>query len=547
MRFETTGWTEHGEWQASGTILPAVWAPGRPLAVKARLTVTEAHIASLGAEHNLAVDGLIVLVTAERTFDADGRFHQANDERMSTLLTPTGLAIEGGIQGACTNRFGYDWRTPVDLYNSVPLASTISEGGSRRADFELSTVLPADLPPGIYRLRLDFGFSSKNRLVSLNGDVFTYRPFFSGRPAESHLYTALIPASGTHVSGRRVDGLAPEAAPVLGDPGRLQLQRLPRRRWPRRTRPFFAISNRNLIPDDVILPAYDDNGTDLLLARTAVSDRISSRTAVQHPLGSRRAAKITIVVTSPDGKSRISAGVALRRRRAGSGRPPGRSAITAWKPPAYGLYTVACTGWIADIWGNRYDGGGTYHFWIAKRMTLATATFQGMPYPVGGRYGRDIGFDPARPGGCRGRSPSLLRRTPTRANAITSRIKGKATPGGIFGSAQGMLSRCPSPRPANTPPMILATYTDPDGHLWVCDACATRGRLSRRRDDRRPTARSSRSGRNTSTGARPTSKATSSPGRTTASSQHITFPYHRGRRPAHRQRTAEAPTRSNRS
>ena len=66
-------------------------------------------------------------------------------------------------------------------------------------------------------------------------------------------------------------------------------------------------------------------------------------------------------------------------------------------PPAYGQYTVKETGWIRDVWGNRYEGGGTYHFWIAKRMTLATATFQGMPYPVGATYGRDIAFAPAVP------------------------------------------------------------------------------------------------------------------------------------------------------
>ena len=64
---------------------------------------------------------------------------------------------------------------------------------------------------------------------------------------------------------------------------------------------------------------------------------------------------------------------------------------------AYGRYTVIATGWIADMDGRRYEGGGTYRFWIAKRMTLATATFQGQPYPVGSSYGRDIQFNPAVP------------------------------------------------------------------------------------------------------------------------------------------------------
>jgi len=46
-----------------------------------------------------------MLITAERTFDAGGVLRLPSDERMSSLLTPTGLAIEGGVQGAVTNRF----------------------------------------------------------------------------------------------------------------------------------------------------------------------------------------------------------------------------------------------------------------------------------------------------------------------------------------------------------------------------------------------------------------------------------------------------------
>jgi hypothetical protein len=49
------------------------------------------------------VDSLIVLVTAERSFDADGWLRLPSDEKMSTLLTPTGLGIKGGIQGIGAN------------------------------------------------------------------------------------------------------------------------------------------------------------------------------------------------------------------------------------------------------------------------------------------------------------------------------------------------------------------------------------------------------------------------------------------------------------
>jgi len=81
----------------------------------------------------------------------------------------------------------------------------------------------------------------------------------------------------------------------------------------------------------------------------------------------------------------------------GPGATTNNPRFTAWTPMVYGRHTVEARGWIADRWGNRYAGGGTYHFWIAKRMTMATATFQGMSFPVGSSYGREIAFIPAVP------------------------------------------------------------------------------------------------------------------------------------------------------
>ena len=100
---------------------------------------------------------------------------------------------------------------------------------------------------------------------------------------------------------------------------------------------------------------------------------------------------MSVVVTGPDGTT-VSLGKSPFFRQSGNGPTTGRTALTAWKPPAYGQYTVTETGWIQDVWGNKYQGGGTYHSWTANRMTLATAAFQGMPYPIGSVYGRDIAF-----------------------------------------------------------------------------------------------------------------------------------------------------------
>jgi hypothetical protein len=125
---------------------------------------------------------------------------------------------------------------------------------------------------------------------------------------------------------------------------------------------------------------------------------------------------------------------------------------------------VRATGWTQDVWGNRYEGGGTYKFWIAKRMTLATATFQGQSYPVGNRYGRDIGFAPAVPADVSVTATLFVNSDP--GNARTVAYTGKASAGGVFGAAQGMRP-LPFDAPGEYHAQVLAKYTDRDGHLWV--------------------------------------------------------------------------------
>ena len=97
-------------------------------------------------------------------------------------------------------------------------------------------------------------------------------------------------------------------------------------------------------------------------------------------------------------------------------------------------------------------------------MTLATATFQGMPYPVGSSYGRDIQFNPAMPADVQVTATLYVDSDPDQARELT--YCGKASPAGMFGAAQGMKS-FPLDAPGEYHAKVLATYTDPGGHLWV--------------------------------------------------------------------------------
>lgn len=460
--FIGAGRTFHGDWSAETRLNRGSWQPGQGVRFDVVLTLAETHVPSLAAA-GVKADKLCVLITAERTFDADGWLRLASDERMSTLLTPAGLAIEGGVQGAMTTRFGYAFKAPVDQLVTVPVKDLAPGAAATTvtATFSGFAPLPADLPPGFYRLRLDFGVMAGTRYYNINGYTFAARPSSSEAGTSTYCYTPLIPAGGTHVSGRVVDPrtITPRIPwLLLGSYGSNGYRGV----VADEDRHRFATSDRSLIPDDVILPMYDAAGNRVAysLEPTLPADTID---AGQNIDWDWTTGALSVRVLGPDG-SVVDLGIQPIVAKAGNGPTTKASAFTAWRPQKYGFHTVVTTGWMADRTGRRYEGGGTYRFWIAKRMTLATATFQGQPYPVGASYGRDTQFNPALPADVTVTAELFVNSDPANVRRLT--YAGKASPAGLFGSAQGM-KPFPLDAPGEYHAKLLATHTDAEGHLWV--------------------------------------------------------------------------------
>lgn len=457
VRFGGSGETTLGTWSTEITATPPAWKPSAPLRVRATLRLTDRHLEQLSAKAR--IDGLVALVTAERTFDADGRLRLGSDERMSTLLTVTSLPIEGGRPGAVSRLVGHAFRTPVDELAVVPLTGAKASEGRREATFEIATVLPADLPPGLYRLRVDYGVRTGRREVNLFGEGFAERTFTKD---VSEIYSPPIPASGTHVSGRAVDAsaIAPRVPWVLlagynsnGYRGVVADE----------DKPHFALSGRNIIQDDVILPLYDEADPKRVRAYSLEPAFAADAIWENQNIPWAAEGELRVQIAQPDGKN-VDLGTAPFLTRTGSGLTTKNEKLTQWRPPMYGRYAVTATGWVRDAWGRRYEGGGTFRFWIAKRMTLATATFQGQSYPVGDRYGRDMGFSPAVPADVE--VTATLYPDSDRSRAKTITYSGKASAGGLFTAAQG-LKPLPFDAPGEYEARVQATYTDADGHLWV--------------------------------------------------------------------------------
>jgi hypothetical protein len=455
-----------GDWNGKlvvvGNGTDETWVPGQTLTVKT-MVYPSPGLGEMLKAAGTSADKLVVLVTAERTFDADGWLRLPSDEGMSTLLTPTGIPVEGGNPGPVTERFGYSFHTPVDVMTEHDFTSWPQ-------NFEIPITLPDDstehpLPPGLYRIRTDFGVKTKDGgYVDLSGYGMGSRPFLPRRG--SYLYSGLHPTLGSKdVLGNAVDATQLQARlpwTLLaqynsnGYAGAVADEDSAR----------FGLSSRNLIQDDVILPLYwgssKDDGSKISysLEPTLPADRVDAQSNLQWDFTK---GELSLEITNPDGTV-VTVGPAPVVGKTDDGGPTTRNpAFTDWRPLAYGKYTVKLTGSIYDQAGRRYTGGGTYRFWIAKRMTMATATFQGNAYPVGFAYGRDMAFNPPLPADVTWDSRLYLGSDPS--NVVSATRTGKATAGGIYGVPAA--NRFALSAPGEYWAHVVATATDAEGHLWV--------------------------------------------------------------------------------
>jgi len=143
------------------------WQPGALVSVEATFQMTYDHLRSLAAA-GIRARSVCLLVTAERTFDSDGWLRLPSDERMSTLITPTGLPIEGGVQGAVSPRAGYGFRTPLDLFAAQRLQRVAVD--RPRPPSGSHVIVEPEEPLETYR-RASFHLEAKLPTISRRGSI----------------------------------------------------------------------------------------------------------------------------------------------------------------------------------------------------------------------------------------------------------------------------------------------------------------------------------------------------------------------------------------
>lgn len=464
-----------GLWWGSISTTATSLQSEQSIPVTVKLTLGDGVLKALAAKDKASwgdtatgakLDRLVLLLTAERVFDGNGWQHRGTDEGMSTLLTPTGLPIQGGAQGAVTSRFNNSpVNAPIDVLSEAPLPTSFA--GQQHAEFKLFAAAMKELPPGLYRFRASFGVRAthynKPYYYDLHYSNITRHQFHDG----SYMFSSpLLPASGPDVTGKVIDAKAIQARipwTILNGHNSNGYSGV----VAEEDRKRFALGQFSLIHDEVVLPRFSTGTTypaSYNLEPVFPFETYYTRDNIDWDWTK---GEMSVEVLNPNGTitTNVVAAPIVAKSANRTGPTTNNKALTEWKPSSYGLHTVTVKGWMVDKSGRRYEGGGTYKFWIARRLTMATATFQGMAYPVGYAYGRDISFSPAVPASVEITSTLYPDSDPAQAIVVTS--SGTATAGGVFGVPQGMKQLSLS-KPGEYHGKIVAQYKDADGELWVC-------------------------------------------------------------------------------
>jgi len=453
----TFGAFDPGQWWVSGTMDSLQWNPGESISLRGNLVINSKNIDGATDLSTLTVDGFLSL---EKLFDDQGKQQQRNQQFMSSIMTPTGFPLErfGGELGV-----GNSWEVdPLQLVGEHRLESNWSH----------DILLPPDTPPGIYRpvLHLNIqgiptGIKHLDAFPAPEGGNYAGTAALPlvrvGSPMPPHLFFVL--GLNDFSNGSR-------GTIALEDRGKFQVA-------------SHVITNT----DAFIVPMKDERTGMLMQYRLEpFVPMISNSTGrlpdspqipFKFPSGS-----LTVKVIKPDGTTDELGSAHFLQSMSRSpltsgGIPISRSSahvtdfyqLTTLDPrfehsfTQYGRHLVVMTGSIEDIWGNVYEGGGTYELFVAKTLDLETGVMAGTPFQVGNVFSPAVIVQPAVPAAVEIKFKLLINSDPN--NAVARVINGRANRYGYFNPqlSEPILLSGPGEYRVD----ITASYVDGEGVLWM--------------------------------------------------------------------------------
>jgi hypothetical protein len=134
-------------------------------------------------------------------------------------------------------------------------------------------------------------------------------------------------------------------------------------------------------------------------------------------------------------------------------------AFTDYVFTQYGQYQIELTGNLEDVWGNRYEGGGTYSLLIAEPLDILPGVLPGTPFEVGDAFNAGLHLSPA---GAADVTITARIYPLDGADVIEHTIEGQADRAGYF-QADGFTFEAPGEYVVD----YEVRYTAADGRLWA--------------------------------------------------------------------------------
>lgn len=458
-RFTTSGTLGggSGHWQARGRINSLAFKPGDSLVLELDVEMDASNLPA--GLVGLAMQGKLRLqpvIGADGTQAAGG---VGSSNGWSSLMTASGLPI--------TNVRG-DF--PL-AEAATPANVLIRQNNKVIFPLDFSLTLPSDLPEGLYVPLLQ-GFGQVG-----DGNVFAWEddsPFGVGAASTDKQLTRLPItvnvggiASGHLLwtlfqdeSSQGSRGLVAEE-----DQARYGLWNTVRYNSPSIILPL----NRNGSPISYPMEpyllnqlpnAYDSSAPPLvpfLFPGGRLSVQITGPDGQVNDLGSSVILQNQMSTPTLDERQRFGAQSQLDIYRLTTLNP----AFTTFTFPGYGDYSIEMKGSLEDVWGNDYEGGGTYKVLIAEPLALHPAVLPGTPFEVGNVFRAGLWLEPGVPADV---SIGLRFYPLDDGKMVEYRVEGHANPNGYFAPSEAPFTF------ESAGEYVVdyeVRYTDSDGRLWA--------------------------------------------------------------------------------
>lgn len=357
-------------------------------------------------------DEISVLFVAERLFDAQGKARTINNEFYSTVLTPAGRPIEfsenlwGAPSKFNTKEDGLFFTTPLDKINSFKIRDFQDDrtGKIRTINLQIEENIES-FEKGLYRPRVYFFYNKKG--VNENKKATPEKSILLVRQALFPLKKEFISKPDLWDSVDDYKALKDQIFYLpMFKKGNLEELKMPavlfaeensqgsRGIVAEEDRDNFRISTHEINQSKLVLPpqkyslnpalplvASYDSELKVKTERVPLMKKGFLEGEIHLPNGSIEKIsrkKITDFGVADEGPFQTGQAIAWKKIKTEN--------KNTYDFEKTGKYKVFLNGKIYDEYNNAYEIGGTYDFFIGKKLTFSSAVKPGTPFFVGDAY-----------------------------------------------------------------------------------------------------------------------------------------------------------------